>query len=150
MSTLNEILRTNTQGARTVALVGSPSGGLLRDLAAAFAGRVQTTASAETIQGASLGRVVYNGDLAAVLRGADVALVQYGLMVDAELLATVLKGVAPGVWVVAVGNLPAATAVGTVMTVTGEEKTLSPFPWYFYRSRRNGVAIACACKKRRG
>lgn len=150
MSTLNEILRTNTQGAQTVALVGSPNAGLLSELARAFSGRIQTTLPAADVQAAGVGRVVYSGDLKAVLSGADVVLIQYGLMVNAELLAAVLNGVSPGVWVVAVGNLPAATAVGTVMTVTGEEKTLSPAPWFLYRSRRNGAPIACACKRRRG
>jgi hypothetical protein len=150
MSTLNEILRANTAGAGTVALVGKPTAGLLRELGAAFSGQIQTTADVATIREASLNRTVYAGDFDAVLRGAGVVLVQYGLIVDGELLAKALGSVSPGVWVVAVGNLPAGSAVGSVMTVTGEEKTLSPAPWFLYRSRRNGAPIACACKRRRG
>lgn len=150
MSTLNEILQANTRSAQTVALVGSPSAGLLSELARAFSGRIQTTLPAADVQAAGVGRVVYSGDLKAVLSNADVALIQYGLVLDAKLLGTALESVAPGSWVVAVGNLPAGAAVGTVMTVTGEENTLSPAPWFFYRSRRNGAPIACACKKRRG
>jgi hypothetical protein len=150
MSTLQEILRTNTQGASAVALVGKPTAGLLRELADAFAGRIQTTADADTIRSAGIGRAVYTGEFKSVLGGASVALVQYGLVVDGEVLAKTLESVAPGVLVVAIGNLPAGGAVSTVMTVTGEEKTLLPVPWYIYRSRRNGTVVACGCSKRRG